>query len=258
MACKISDQNEASRSYRRNPRQRQLAWMSRWLRDRLDLHHTRINDLLQRAAQDARPGQRLLDAGAGEGRYRAYFSHLTYTGIDLAVGDANWDYSGLDVVGDLAALPFGDAAFDAAICLEVLEHLPEPSLALKELHRTLRPGGRLYFSVPMSWHQHQKPHDYYRYTSFGLQYLLDQAGFEVEQLRPTGGYFWFLSIQFQMLSVWVFPSQQSRWQRLALLPIKAVVQAIFFVLLPLICYYLDRLDHHKDQTMAWTGVAVCR
>jgi SAM-dependent methyltransferase len=258
MVCVMSGQNEAGRSPRKNPRQRLLARMPPWLRVRLDLHYTGINDLLLQAAQEVRPGQRLLDAGAGEGQYRAYFSHLRYSGVDLAVGDATWDYSGLDVVGDLARLPFGDAIFDAAICLEVLEHLPEPLLALQELHRILRPGGRLYFSVPMSWHQHQKPHDYYRFTSFGLRYLLDRAGFEVNQLRPTGGYFWFLSIQFQMLSVWIFPRQQSRLQRLMLMPLKCLVQAIFFILLPLMCYYLDRLDHEKDQTMAWTGVATCR
>ena len=213
---------------------------------------------MRRAAEDARPGQRLLDAGAGEGRYKVYFEHLRYVGIDLAVGDTAWDYSALDVVGDLGRLPFRDGAFDLALCLEVLEHLPEPQRALAELGRVLRSGGRLYFSVPMSWHQHQKPHDYFRYTSFGLRYLLDRAGFDVEELQPTGGYFWFLSIQFQMLSLWVFPTRQGKWLRLALLPLKIVMQLIFFLFLPLLCYYLDRLDRQKDQTMAWTGMAVRR
>lgn len=254
----MSSRSEGSASSRRNPRQRLLSRMPRWLRERLDLHRTRINELVQQAARDAAPGLRLLDAGAGESRYRAHFRHLRYIGVDLAVGDPEWDYSGLDVIGDLAVLPFADATFDVVLCLEVLEHVREPQRVLEELHRTLRAGGRLYFSVPMSWHQHQKPYDYYRYTSFGLRYLLDRAGFDVHQLRPTGGYFWFLSIQFQMLSVWAFPKPQSRLQWLALLPLKVVVQAIFFVLLPLACYYLDRLDRQKDQTMAWTGVAVCR
>jgi hypothetical protein len=110
----------------------------------------------------------------------------------------------------------------------------------------------------MSWHQHQKPFDFYRYTSFGLRYLFEQAGFDMLELRPTGGYFWFLSIQFQFLSLWVFPQRQPRWLRVTLLPVKALVQMMFFILLPLLCYYLDALDHQKDQTMAWTGVAVRR
>jgi SAM-dependent methyltransferase len=239
-------------------RQRLLQGMPRWLRDRLDLHHTRINELVSRASREASPGQRVLDAGAGEGRYRPFFGHLVYTGLDLGIGDATWDYTGLDVVGDLLHMPFEDGAFDLALSLEVLEHVTEPRQVLAELSRVVRPGGKLYLSTPMSWHQHQKPHDYFRYTSFGLRYLLNQAGFDIVELRPTGGYFWFLSIQFQMLSLWVFPRKQGFWLRVALLPIKVLVQALFFIVLPLLCYYLDSLDHQKDQTMAWTGIAIRR
>ena len=53
-------------------------------------------------------GARVLDAGAGEGNYKRYFSKQRYCGLDLGVGDAAWDYSRLDVVGDLARLPFDD------------------------------------------------------------------------------------------------------------------------------------------------------
>jgi len=245
-------------SYLRLPRHKLLQAMPRWLRDRLDLHHTRINELIRRAAESSTSGQRVLDAGAGEGRYRPYFEHLHYVGIDLAVGDASWDYSRLNVLGDLTNLPLCDKVFDLVLCLEVLEHVREPQQVLQELYRVLRPGGKLYFSVPMSWHQHQQPHDYFRYTSFGLRYLLDKVGFDVHELAPTGGYFWFLSIQFQMLSVWVFPVRQQKWQRLVLMPLKVVIQLVFFILLPLLCYYLDSLDRQKDQTMAWTGAAIRR
>lgn len=248
--------NQTKDSFLRLPRSKLLALMPKWLRDRLDLHHTRINQLVEQAGCAAEPGHRILDAGAGEGRYRSAFPHLLYVGIDLAIGDVAWDYSGLDVIGDLVCLPFEDKAFDLALCLEVLEHLPEPLVTLREIQRVLRPGGRLYFSVPMTWHQHQKPHDYYRYTSFGLRYLFEQAGFRVEELRSTGGYFWFMSIQFQMLTYWIFPRQQNRWQRALLLPLKVILQVIFFLLLPLLCYYLDRLDREKDLTMAWTGIVV--
>jgi SAM-dependent methyltransferase len=237
------------------PRNELIQRLPRWLRDRLDLHHTRINEVVGQAARATRPGERLLDAGAGEAKYKPRFPHVRYTGIDLAIGDAAWDYSKLDVTGNLLHLPFRDGTFDAALCFEVLEHIPEPQRLIHELGRVMRSGARLYFSTPMSWHQHQKPHDYFRYTSFGLRYLLEQGGFEVLELRPTGGYFWFLSIQFQMLSLWVFPQRQSAAVRLVLLPLKVLVQSIFFLFLPMVCYYLDRLDRQKDQTMAWTGVA---
>ncbi len=57
-----------------------------------------------------------------------------------------------------------------------LEHLPEPGLALAEIARTLEPGGRLLIAAPHEWEVHQAPHDYFRYTRYGLQYLLERAG----------------------------------------------------------------------------------
>ena len=60
-------------------------------------------------------GARVLDAGAGEGQYAHHFARQRYCGVDLAVGDAAWDYSRLDAVADLTALPFRDGAFDAAL-----------------------------------------------------------------------------------------------------------------------------------------------
>jgi SAM-dependent methyltransferase len=257
MDGKVSSSRKSD-SFLRLPRQKILAALPHWLRDRLDLHHTRINELVSRASRSAKRGQRLLDAGAGECRYKQHFKHLAYTGIDLAVGDVNWDYTSVDVIGDLSRLPMADNVFDLALCLEVLEHVREPRQILTEIQRALKPGGKLYISVPFSWHQHQKPYDYYRYTSFGLRYLLEATGFEVEELQPTGGYFWFLSIQFQFLSLWIFPLQQTKLQRVLLLPVKVIVQAIFFVLLPLLCFYLDRLDRQKDQTLAWTAIGVKR
>jgi SAM-dependent methyltransferase len=50
---------------------------------------------------------------------------------------------------DVAALPFADASFDAAICLMVLQHVVDPSLSLKEIRRVLRPGGWALLSVPI-------------------------------------------------------------------------------------------------------------
>lgn len=237
------------------PRQRLLRTMPDWLRRRLDLHHACIDQLIARASRNTAPGHWLLDAGAGEGRYRPAFSRARYVGVDLAVGDAEWDYSHLDVMGSLLDLPFAAESFDAALCMEVLEHVPEPAQVLAEIGRVLKPGGKLYFSVPMLWHQHQKPHDYFRYTSFGLRYLLERAGFEVLELRPMGGYFWSLSLQLQMISLWLFPRNQSTLVRALLLPIKALVQIVFLIALPLLLYYLDPLDRQKDQTMAWTGIA---
>jgi SAM-dependent methyltransferase len=77
-----------------------------------------------------------------------------------------------DVLGDAHALPFADGSFDGAVLIETLEHLPAPWIALEEIRRVLRDGGRLVGSVAFVYQIHGDPHDFYRYTSEGLRHLL--------------------------------------------------------------------------------------
>ena len=128
---------------------------------------------------------RVLDAGAGEGKYRRHFAQQRYCGIDLAIGDVHWDYSQLDVQGDLAALPFRDATFDACLSIVTLEHVREPLQVVREMARSLAPGGKLLLIAPHEWEEHQQPHDYFRYTRYGLDYLLKEANLEVLEIRPV-------------------------------------------------------------------------
>src|SRR5437764_5760805 len=90
-----------------------------------------IGDALAGFARGVRAGDRVLDAGAGEGRHAAYFSSARYCSVDLAVGDAAWNYRGLDAIADLRALPFRDGAFAACINIVTLEHVREPQRALR-------------------------------------------------------------------------------------------------------------------------------
>jgi len=199
-------------------------------------------------------GARVLDAGAGEGRYRPEFAHTRYVGVDLAVGDVAWSYHDLDAIGDLVRLPFGANTFDAALCTQVLEHVNEPYLVLQEIQRVLKPGGRLFLTAPQSWHQHQKPHDYYRYTSFGLRYLFEKAQLRAQSIQPMGGYFWYLSFQLQNINYWLFPrgTRGRKWTW----PLRAVFGVIFQLGFPLLLYYLDRLDRQKDETFGYLCVAI--
>jgi SAM-dependent methyltransferase len=227
------------------------AWLPGWLRARIEVNLWHQHEMLAAARAATPAGARVLDAGAGEGRFRRYFAHARYIGVDSAVGDPGWDYSALSALGDLTRLPFADGSFDAALCTTVLEHVREPRAVLAEIARVLRPGGALYVSVPQSFHQHQKPHDYFRYTSFGLRYLLDGAGLPIVWIRPMGGYFWFLSFQLQALVYWLLPRPRRRWVRWLQLPLIAVLQAFCLVALPLALFYLDALDRQKDATIGW-------
>ena len=78
-----------------------------------------------------------------------------------------------DIVTSVCSMPmFEGASFDAVFMMEVLEHVPEPQQALSEIRRVLKPGGRLILSVPFIFPLHEEPHDYYRYTKYGLAYML--------------------------------------------------------------------------------------
>jgi SAM-dependent methyltransferase len=152
-----------------------------------------IEDAIRGFANSMPRDARVLDAGAGEAQYESLFTGLRYTAVDLGVGDADWSYSRLHAVADLEKLPFRGDAFDGCINVVTLEHVKEPAAVVAEMARVLRPGGRLLLVTPLEWEEHQQPHDYFRYTRHGLEYLVTRAGLQVERLDAIGGFFRLLS-----------------------------------------------------------------
>jgi SAM-dependent methyltransferase len=205
-----------------------------------------IEDALADFARQVRAGERVLDAGSGEGRHARYFPQARYYGVDLAIGDTAWNYRGLDAVADLAALPFRDGAFGACINIVTLEHVREPHRVLRELARSLAAGGRLLLVVPHEWEVHQAPHDYFRYTRHGAAYLLEQAGFERIEIRPVGGYFRLLSRR--LLNGLQFFTGGARW--IGFLP-AALLLAPPALALP----FLDFLDRDQNFTLGYICTA---
>jgi SAM-dependent methyltransferase len=116
---------------------------------------------------------RTLDLGAQTGPYAAHFPRRV--ALDLRPGP------GVHVVGDAQALGFADASFDTVLCTEMLEHVPEPQRAIDEMRRVLRPGGLLLLTTRFLFPIHDAPHDYFRYTKYGLRHLLRR--FEILELR---------------------------------------------------------------------------
>ena len=213
-----------------------------WLR-RYVLHFDfAIEDAVRQFAASLPAGAIVLDAGAGESRHRAQFTRQRYVALDLAIGDAGWDYGALDVLGDLSRLPLRDAAFDATLNIVTLEHVKDPAAVLRELARVMKPGARLLMVVPHEWEVHQAPHDFFRYTCHGLRYLVESAGLQVERLDPVGGYF-------RLMSRRVFNGLQFFPGPLFLLA--ALVALPVGLLLPL----LDGLDRQRNFTLGYVCVA---
>jgi len=115
---------------------------------------------------ELKPGDRVLDAGCGEGRHLGEAFRrkgvqvvgIDRNGEDVAKtrnclrlmenegegGGGSW----MTVQGDVTRLPFADHAFDVVICSEVLEHIPDDRKAITEIVRVLKPGELLAVSVP--------------------------------------------------------------------------------------------------------------
>jgi SAM-dependent methyltransferase len=213
-----------------------------WLRRRVQFFEASIEDAVSQFAGDLDAGARVLDAGAGEGNYKPHFSRQRYVGFDLGVGDAAWDYSRLDVIGDLALLPFEDESFDASINIVTLEHVTDPARVVCELARTLAPGGRILLIAPMEWEEHQQPHDYFRFTRYGLELLLKRAGFAEISIQPVGGFFHLLA--------------RRLWNALQFFPGPLIFVAAIFVAPPaLVLPAFEPLDRRRNFTLGYICTA---
>jgi SAM-dependent methyltransferase len=146
------------------------------------------------------PGSSLLDAGAGSQPYRGDCKHLKYTAQDFAEFKGNmdvrglqskeWDFSGLDIISDITAIPRPDASFDAVLCSEVLEHVPDPVAAVRELCRLLRPGGTLLVTVPNACLVHHAPFCFNSgLTRFFFEHHLPQLGLKIDDVVLSGTMF---------------------------------------------------------------------
>lgn len=125
----------------------------------------------------------LLDVGCGRTPYREVFAQ-----VDRYVGLDGKRESRVDVYGDGMALPFRDGCVDTVFCSQVLEHVPEPSQMMGEMVRVLKKGGLLILTAPHMWGIHEEPHDYFRFTGYGLAYLARKSGLEEVTVRPMAGY----------------------------------------------------------------------
>jgi SAM-dependent methyltransferase len=156
----------------------------------------------------------LLDIGCGQMPYRKIItenSKITkYVGIDLEDALIYNQSVQPDFTWDGIKMPFGDNEYGCILMTEVLEHIPNPIIALREAHRVLTEDGILVFTVPFLWPLHEVPNDECRYTPFSLERILGQSGFVNIHIYPTGG--WHASLA-QMLGLWVRRSGLSNRKR---------------------------------------------
>ncbi|MCD4654464.1 class I SAM-dependent methyltransferase [bacterium] len=222
-----------------------------WWWDRIDLENSSIRYHVMQAASEAQSNELVLDAGAGQCRYRSCFDHTKYIGVDFGRGEGEWDYSVLDTLAHLEQLPFADATFDRIIFTQVLEHVAEPEIILQELYRVLKFDGRMLLTAPLGFGEHQEPYDYFRYTRYGLRHLLEKVGFTVDRLEPRGGYFRYMAVMMMWFYIYLFPENRSRWLKILLSPLQYVAAIKLIVLGPPLIQSLDFLDKEKKITLGF-------
>ena len=180
----------------------------------------------------------LLDLGCGPQPYRDMFNNVDrYIGVDLPPN------SQADVYGDAMALPVQDGVFHTVLCNQVLEHVPEPSKLMAEVARVLRPGGVVLLTTPQTWGLHLEPHDFYRYTEYGLRYLAEKSGLEVVEVIPTCGLSATLAQRIADTVVYTEPNRRPPWLELSLSLLMAPVLMTGYGFDKLFGKRGDPLDH---------------
>ncbi|QNR85309.1 class I SAM-dependent methyltransferase [Pedobacter riviphilus] len=128
---------------------------------------------------------KLLDIGCGNKPYEKQLKGkiTSYTGVDIIQSSDNK----VDYLCQANAIPFQNSLYDIVISTQTIEHVEDHQGLVNEAFRLLKPNGIFILSGPLYWPLHEEPYDFFRFTKYGFQYILQKAGFEVLEIKSNGG-----------------------------------------------------------------------
>ena len=214
-----------------------------------------ITQFIEFASREVKPSDKVLDAGAGSCRYKKYFSHAQYETTDF---ENVFDKSAAalhDFICDLHSIPKPNNFYDVIICTQVLEHVEYPQKVINEFYRILKPGGKLFLTVPQGYGLHGEPYNFYNFAKFGLESLFKNAGFDIQFIKARGGIFWYLGKIIKILPAYFhkqyFVKKDSSLIKIFLRILFLPFSFICAFLIPFVLFYLDKLDRKQAWTLGY-------
>lgn len=207
-------------------------------------------------------GEVILDAGAGELRNRQFCDGLKYISQDFCQYDGDgdgaglqtgvWDTAQIDVVSDICSIPLASGSVDNIICTEVFEHIPNPVLALEELARLVKPGGRLILTAPFASLTHFAPYHYCTgFNKYWYDYHLQRLGFVISVTDSNGS--WYSMVAQELLRT---PWVARRYGRSYISAVLGYIALILMAPAFLALYVLNKLDRDSSELAAYGWMVV--
>ena len=203
----------------------------------------------------------VLDVGAGRGIYRHFFDHCIYKTHDfkkyhpidrLHNPYETWEYTDIDYKSDITHIPVEDKSFDFILCTEVLEHVPDPIAAIREMARIVKSGGRILITAPLGSGLHQKPYHFFGgFTPYFYQKYLSENKCIIKEIVPNGGFLKHFVQESGRVSDWLIMSHTYRRYD----PRRLAIRFLFHFLIPLLLYKKDEKYFLEDFTVEYFVLA---
>lgn len=221
---------------------------------------------IERHSRSISDNSKVLDVGAGGCPHKKYFQHCDYYSQDFVQLSPSQiqnseGYGKIDFVSDIVNIPVKDNSFDLILCTEVIEHVPEPILAIKEISRILKPGGILLITAPLQSGLHQEPYHFYGgYTRYWYEKFLTDNGFSEITIEPNGS----LHTTYFALGLTMFKgfldslvNRDSLIKKFISLISLILFSPFFLVFNPLFCFFWEKY-YRLDGFTAGYHVKACK
>lgn len=201
----------------------------------------------------------LLDIGCGRMPYRDLFLRKVSKYIGLDHPKTAKLYHGKfkpDIYANASKIPLKDRSIDTVIMFMVLEHLPDPEKALKEIKRITKKNGVVVVSTVQLYPIHDEPYDFLRYTKYGLKELIERSGLKLIKIKSQGNFwsFWGLSLNvflFQII-LSLINKKDKKILAIILLPFFYCITLVSNIL----CFFPSALTKSDKSTFNISHVAV--